>query len=140
MKVVLDTNVFISAFLSADSPPDRIVRAWRRGDFELITSAPLLYELTTVLARPHIATRLGWTPEERAFTIAALREAATTVLPTKTIDAIPSDPSDNRILEAAVTAQADYIVSGDQDLLNLQEFQGIQIVTPARFLAILAAQ
>jgi|SRR5450759_1434163 putative PIN family toxin of toxin-antitoxin system len=137
MKAVLDTNVFVSAFLSAGSPPDRIVRAWRRGDFELVTSAPILSELEAVLARPHIAKRLGWNAEEQTATIAALSDAATVVVPTEKITAITSDPSDNRILEAAVAVQADYIVSGDSDLLNLHVFEGMEIVTPARFAAIL---
>jgi predicted nucleic acid-binding protein len=80
---------------------------------------------------------VGWNAEEQTATIAALGDAGTVVVPTEKITAITSGPSDNRILEAAVAAHPDYVVSGDSDLLNPHVFGGIEIVTPARFAAIL---
>jgi putative PIN family toxin of toxin-antitoxin system len=138
MRAVLDTNVVVSAVLSAGSPPDSILQAWRRGAFELATTTPLLRELETVLKRGHIAGRLGWPSWERRAFVDDLRENSTLVVPEKRLQVIRADPSDNRILEAAAAAQADYVVSGDRHLLDLKTYEGIQIVTPARFVAILA--
>ncbi len=140
MRAVLDTNVLVSAVLSAGSPPDSIMRAWRRGAFELANTAPLLRELETVLKRDHIAGRLGWPAWERRAFIRDLGEDAISVAPEESLQVVLADPSDNRVLEAAVAAQADYVVSGDHHLLGLKTYEGVQIVTPARFVAILVAE
>ncbi len=68
-----------------------------------------------------------------------IRTRAEVVRPQERLDVVQQDPSDNRVLGAAVEGQADYIVSGDQHLLALGSFEGIEIVSPARFAAILAA-
>jgi putative PIN family toxin of toxin-antitoxin system len=138
MRAVADTNVIVSAVLSKGSPPDLILQHWRRGTFQLVTSAPLLRELDDVLGRPEIARRHKWSPNERAAFVVSLSESAIVVAPEKQLDVIAEDPDDNRVLEAAVEAHADYIVSGDRHLLELESYEGIQIVTPARFNAILA--
>ena len=139
MRVVLDINVIVSAVLIAGSSPDSIVRASRKGAVDLVTSAPLLHELEDVLGRPRIAKRLGWTAEERAFFIEALADFAVIVAPKERVQVVKADPADNRVLEAAVAGSADYVVSGDHHLLELGSYEGIPIVTPARFAAILAA-
>ena len=72
MRVVLDTNVLVSAVLSRGSPPDSILRAWRRGSFELVISTRLLGELENVLARPRIRRRLRWSTDERTIFVTAL--------------------------------------------------------------------
>jgi len=139
MRAVLDTNVIVSAVISPGSPPDSILRASRRGALDLVTSAPLLRELEDVLGRPRIAERLGWTPEERASFIAALADFAVIVAPKEKLHVVKADPADNRVLESAVAGGVDYVVSGDHHLLDLASFEGIPIVTPARFAAVLAA-
>ncbi len=139
MRAVLDTNVLVSGVLSRSSPPDSILQSWRRGAFHLVTSAPLLRELEAVLNRPRIANRLGWSFKERRAFIIALSDSAIVVLPHQQLRVIQADPADNRVLEAAIQAQADYVVSGDHHLLELGSYEGIEIVTPARFNAILAA-
>ncbi len=140
MRVVLDTNVLISAVLSRGSPPDLILRAWRTGSFELVISTPLLRELEKVLARPRIRRRLQWSTDERTIFVAALSEGALVVTPEEELRVIRADVADNRVLEAAVRAEADFIVSGDRHLLELRSHEGIRIVTPARFLAIIASR
>ena len=139
MRVVLDTNVLVSAILSRGNPPDSILRAWRRGSFELVTSSPLMRELENVLTRPRIRRRLRWSTEERTAFVAALREGALVVTTEGELSVIQADPADNRVLEAAVGAGADYIVSGDRHLLELGSYESVRIVTPARFLAIIAS-
>jgi putative PIN family toxin of toxin-antitoxin system len=139
MRAVLDTNVIVSAVLSGGSPPDSILRAWRRKAFQLVTSAPLLRELETVLRRPHIANRLGWSARERRAFVGDLSEGAIVVVPERRLEVVLADPSDNRVLEAAIAAEVDYIVSGGQHLLDLKTYERVQIVTPARLVAVLAA-
>lgn len=139
MRVVLDTNVLVSAVLSRDSPPDSILRAWRRGSFELVISTRLLGELENVLARPRIRRHLRWSTDERTAFVTALSEDTLVVTPEEELRVIQADPADNRVLEAAVRAEADYIVSGDRHLLELRIHEGVSIVTPARFLAIIAS-
>lgn len=137
MRAVLDTNVIVSAVLSSAGPPDSILRAWRGGSFHLVTSAPLLLELADVLARPHIRRRTGFSAAETAELVQMIADSAMVVEPTEAIDAVPGDAADNRLLEAAVAARADFIVSGDKRVLELESFRESAIVTPARFLALL---
>ncbi len=139
MRVVLDTNVLVSAVLSRGSPPDSILRAWRTGSFELVISTPLLRELEKVLARPRIRRRFRWSTDERTIFVAALSEGALVVSPEEELRGIQADVVDNRVLEATVRAEAVYIVSSDRHLLALRSHESVRIVTPARFLAIIAS-
>lgn len=138
MKIVLDTNVVVSAAVSPKGPPAEIVRAWRAHSFTWVTSPPLLGELARALLSARVRRYLAWGEDEIAEFLATVRQAAEVTSPTRQIDVIRDDPADNRVLEAAVSAQADYIVSGDHHLLDLKIHEGVQIVTPARFVAILA--
>ena len=140
MKAVVDTNVIVSAGLRSGTPPDAVVRAWIDGRFEAITSEQLLRELEAVVERPWLARRLAWAQGDRSSFIAGLRRRATIVEPTVSLSVVTRDPSDNRVLEAALAGEADYIVTGDQHLLELGGFEGVEIVTPARFVAVLAEQ
>ena len=138
MKAVVDTNVIVSAGLRSGTPPDAVVRAWIEARFEAITSEQLLRELETVLKRPRLARRLAWSQSDTVSFIAGLRRRATIVEPTVSLSVVTQDPSDNRVLEAALAGEAEYIVTGDQHLLELGDFEGVEIVTPARFVAVLA--
>ena len=106
----------------------------------MVTSAPLLRELQDVLSRPRISQRLGWSADERRKFLAALRDASILVFPKQKLRVVRADPSDDRVLEAAVEARADYIVSGDQHLLDIGSYDGSEIVSPVRFLTLLSLQ
>jgi putative PIN family toxin of toxin-antitoxin system len=80
---------------------------------------------------------LTWTLGDIDLFFIRLEAQAEIARPTRRVDAVSRDPDDNRVLEAAIAGHADYIVTRDGDLLDLQEFEGIPIVSPARFLAIL---
>lgn len=136
MRVVLDTNVLISAVIAVGSPY-RIYQAWLDGAFELITSAALLREVELVIARPHIAERIQTPNFRRSEFLGEFRERGLLVTPRQEVHRIAIDPPDNRVLEAAVEGRADYIVTGDGHLLDLGRHEGTDIVTPTRFLAIL---
>lgn len=135
---MIDTNVFISAAIKANTPPERAVEGWRAQRFELVTSRPLLDELEQVMERPRIRQLTGYTPEREQELLASLNRLAIVVSPDESLAVVSDDPSDDRVLEAAVAGEADYVVSGDRHLLELGSFRGIGIVTPARFLEILA--
>lgn len=139
MRAVLDTNVVVSGALSRGSPPGLVLRAARLREFELVTSEALLEEWRDVLARAKIHARIGWSMEETAEFVNGLLVGAEIVSPTQSVAVITKDESDNRVLEAAVEGDADYIVSGDNHLLELKEHAGIRVVTPATFVAILQA-
>ncbi len=130
---VLDTNVLVSGLGWRTSAPGRLVDLAVEGRFVLATSEPLLDELKRVLAYPRLAPFLQTTPELTRL----VAEVAVVVEPTGKIERIERDPADNRVLEAAAAAHADHIVSGDRDLLDLGEFEGIAILRPREFLSLL---
>lgn len=132
MRIVLDVNVLVSG-IGWDGPPNRILRACRTGRLRLILTEAILEELGRVLAYPKLA-RLASHPDLPVI-LAWLHRPEHLVIPTRRIDVIANDPPDNRILEAAVAGQAELIISGDEDLLRLAEFEGISIVTAAAFTA-----
>ena len=138
MEVVLDTNVAVSAAINPKGPPAQIIKAWRAQSFTWVTSESLLVELERTLRAPRLRRYIAWGDNELNEFLAAVHQLTRIASPTRTINIITSDPADNRVLEAAVAGGAEYIVSGDQALLELGAFEGVQIVTPARFTAILA--
>jgi putative PIN family toxin of toxin-antitoxin system len=128
MRIVVDTNVFVSAVLKANSLPFVVVRWIERHD-GLLKSAATEDELLGVLQRPRIAAVTA--PSFRAGLTMLLADAELVEI-TEQI-AVCRDLKDDKFLELAVNGRADLIVSGDQDLLVLNPFRGIPIVTPAAF-------
>ncbi|MBI2865470.1 MAG: putative toxin-antitoxin system toxin component, PIN family, partial [Chloroflexi bacterium] len=134
------TNVLVSRFLSPRGSPARILEQWERQSFDLVVSEALLEEYRRALLYPRVAAHHGLSPEEVAGVIDGVRQAALIVNPGRRIDAVARDPADNRILECAVAGEAEYVVSGDAHLLDIGEFEGIQILPPKAFLAVLDAE
>ena len=132
MRVVLDTNVLISALAFPGSTPDQILQRVRRRETDLFISSFILGELERVLAR-----KFRHTTAEVRQRVAAIRRMATLVEPGERIHLVEAIDDDNRILECAVAARADYLVTGDREhLLPLRSVQGIPIITPAAFVAL----
>jgi len=119
MKVVLDSNIFLSGLMLPKSQPGKILSAWRSSAFELVLSEPMLIELTRVLAYPKIRKRIAWSDEEIDHFITLLRFKATIV----SIEGV-----DAPVLAALIASDADCLVSGDQDLLCLNEQYPIETV------------
>ena len=132
MRVVLDTNVIVSG-LNFPGNERLVLELALRGRFELCLSPFILEEVAGVLGR-----KFDWTEERSAQALRALGDAATVVEPPRLPEVIESDHADNRILECAVEASADYLVTGDRHhLLPLEEHQGARIVNAPRFLSFL---
>ena len=140
MEAVLDTNVIVSALLSPRGAPAEIFSAWQRGRFTYVTSPPLLDELARALSYPRVRKFLTWTDEERGEFLEALAYAARLVIPTIELNVLSDDPDDNRVLEAAVAVGASHVVTGDRHLLDLESYEQVEIVSPARFLAHLSLE
>ena len=134
MRAVIDTNVIVSGLLRSTGPPAATVTAGEGNVFLWITSPPLLAEVERVLRRPHI--RRVVRDERIAKFLRDIQELATIVDPNDRLD-VSRDADDNRVLEAAIAGNANYIVTGDRDLLELRSYSGIRIVTPADFVKLL---
>lgn len=129
MRVVLDTNVFISAALKQDSVPALVVLGAEKSHV-VLKSIPTERQLFDVLARPYFAPLID--VKARAW-LRGIMAGAELVGIVKRIAAC-RDRTDDKFLELAVSGRADVIVSGDADLLDLHPFRGVPIVMPAEFL------
>jgi len=138
MRVVVDANVLVSAVISTRGSPGEIVRLWKAGAFELVASPSILSEVQRVICYPKIQQRYNL-PEKEVRTFLALLSSHTMVVePARELSIISSDdPSDNQYLACATAGQAAYIVTGDHHLLDLRRYEGVDILSPAAFLAIL---
>jgi uncharacterized protein len=128
MRVVIDTNVFVSAVLGGKL--GIIVDEWKANKFTLIVSEAVVREYLDVITRP----KFNIPAPEIAATTDYLLKTAEFVTPLESITAIESDPSDNKFLEAAMQGNAIYIVSGDNHLLGLKTFRNISIITAREFI------
>lgn len=133
IKAVLDTNVLVSGLVSQKGPPRQILDAWLEGRYTLVLSLYLVDELAHVLTYPRIAERVRLMQEELEAILAALLSQAELTPGKLQLPGVTRDPKDDPVVACAVEGQADYIVSGDQDLLVLGEYEGVQVVTPRRF-------
>ncbi len=132
-KVVLDTNTFISGILW-DGNEGKIIEKAERNEIQLFISQKLLQELEEVLKREKFSKKLEgkkYTVNEAVTKIALI---ATLIESTHKINVIKEDPDDNRVLECAVSAKADVIISGDGHLLSLKNYAGIDIIPASEFI------
>lgn len=133
MRAVIDPNVLISAILSQEGSPARVLRAWIGGAFELVLSAHLLDEMERVLRYPKIRKRIS--PEEATAFVASLRAEGDQRPDPKVVASITTaDPDDDYLVSLAASAHA-VIVSGDHHLLDLRD--QIPVYSPTEFLELL---
>ena len=131
MKVVIDTNVFVSSFLGGR--PRQVIDLWKRGEIVLCLSKEILDEYVDVLHR------IGLGPEEELTELLALFKQGVNILftaKTPRICVVKDDPSDDKFVECAVKLKAGFIVTGDKSLKSIGEYQGIKIMSPQEFLKI----
>ena len=128
MKALFDTNVLLAAFLTEGVCEKLLTRA-RKRHFDLITCPFILHEFDRILVRKFSATK-----QEKEAALALIAEAAKeTVNPSEAPAGACRDKDDDSVLACAVEAAAEYLVTGDKDLLHMKMFKGIRIVTPREF-------
>jgi uncharacterized protein len=128
VRVVADTNVYVSA-LNFARAADEVLALGRVGVVELFISLPILEEIEGVLLR-----KFRWTAPRVREAVRVIRSFAALVHPAESVNVVLADEPDNRILECALAASADMIVTGDQHLLKLKRFRDIVITNPRGFL------
>lgn len=137
MRVVLDANVLVSALISDRGSPGKILKKWEQERFDVVLSPPILQELERVIHYPRIQEQYSLPEEAIQKFLGWLGDLVIIVNPTVELSVIQEDLSDNRYLECAKAGGASFIVSGDKHLLELEEFEGIVILPPSGFLALL---
>lgn len=140
LKAVLNTNVVVSGTIVNYGPPCAILQAWREGQFTAITSETLLAEIREKLEEPRIKRTYKLTDREISLIIIALRKYSHLVKGKLTLKVIKEDPDDDQVIIAAVEGKANYIVSCDRHLLELETYKSIKIVPPAEFVKVLGLQ
>ena len=136
-QVVIDTNVLASGFVRSNlaAAPVQVLDAWRARAFSLVISAHILTELTHTLNEPYFRQRM--TPEQTAADLALLQADASLTLITVEVHGVATHPEDDVVLATAVSAQVDYLVTGDIQLQKLGISEGITILSPRAFLDLL---
>ena len=137
MRVVLDTNVVIPATLIKGGNEDRILRAWPRGAFQLVVSRQILEEMGRVLFYERIR-KFQWMDDADVVALLQILAAESVLVAGRLKVKASRDPADDKFLAAAVEGKAEYVVTGDKDLLVLKAYRRVEIVTPGRFIRILA--
>lgn len=134
IKVVIDTNVFVSGAIWFPSKPGMVLNLFRNKQFKLICSEILFNEIISTLNK--ISQKESMSKKFIGLWFEILQTHAQWIrnLPSTNIC---RDPKDNLVLATAVTGKADYLITGDQDLLSLKKYQHIKILTPAKFLTLI---
>ena len=130
IRVVLDTNVLVSAFIKYGGNEWRILRKAILGEIILITSDEIIEEFESVISRP----KFGYSKERVNEMKNFITSASRTVVPDERFNIVKDDPSDNKIIECGVAGNVNYIISGNKHLINLKEFRGIKIVKGKEFI------
>jgi hypothetical protein len=136
MRLVLDTNIYVSSLISGKGNPAKIVNWWLSGAFEVLVTQAIIDEILRVTGYERIQKKYAAVRENRLEFAALIADQAVWVEATEQIDVVAADESDNRYLECAVAGSAQYIVTGDVHLLDLKVHEGIRILTPAAFVAL----
>lgn len=137
-RVVLDTNVLIrAAFRKRSSLTNRIYQALKGKKFILIMSSSIMEEIEDVINRDYILKYTKMTQAERTYFIQYIHDVSIYVSGTTIIKKKSRDSKDDKFLVCAAEAQADYIVTTDKDLLELDEHEGTKIIIPQEFVKFL---
>jgi uncharacterized protein len=138
LRVVLDTNIFVSSLLVKSGVPAQVLDTWRGNHYVLVVSPPLIAELRSTLSYPRIRRKYGIMDGDVERLIGLLQHDA--ILVSGVVDvtgAVPDDPKDEMILACALEGRADLIVSGDKHLLDLGNYRGVSIITARHFMQLM---
>lgn len=134
MRIVLDTNILISALVSDKGASAHILARCQAGELELLISPDSMAELRRVLTYPRIRKRVKYSDEQIERFAAFLAQFAIVLTPPTEIHIVAADADDDKFVALALTGEAQYLVSGDDHLLSIGQYQGIKILKPAAFL------
>jgi uncharacterized protein len=137
LKVVLDSSVLVSGFLTEGGTTATLLSRYRQGAFALCSSPWIIEETERALLRPRNRNRYHYRREDVRRFLDGLARSAQVFRDAPRVPVVTRDPSDDQVIACAVAAGADYLVTGDDDMLVLAEHQGIRIITPREFLDIL---
>ncbi len=135
MRVVCDTNVLLSGFLFGGHCRT-IIRLISEGRLDGFVSSALVAEFEGVLLRP----KFGLTANQVGAVVDLVRQTFVPVSPAESVTFVNEDPDDDAVLEAALAAGAEVVVSGDSHLLDLREFRGMRIISPASLIEEIQSQ
>jgi uncharacterized protein len=123
LKIVLDTNIWISALLYPNSKAGKILDHWRASKFDIVTSQSILDELKDVLTRPKIAKHVGWDEAkiDQYVTLLKFITECISIKPEQITVQLENNPGDTMVLTTLLLSKANYLVTGDDDLLKLKE-------------------
>lgn len=136
MRIVLDTNVLISSLVAAKSAPAQILARCNAGELEMLVSLDTLAELRRVLAYPRIQKRLYYNAGQIEAYIDLLQQIGVMIDQVPKVRAVPDDADDDKFIALALAGNASYLVTGDDHLLSMRQFQGITILKPAAFISL----
>lgn len=136
MRVVIDANVLVSAVIRPQGGAAQVLLHLRMRHFDLLASRATFDEFVTTIFRPRLRVKYGLTDDVLQPVLKLIFLRSTVLLPENKVAAC-RDARDDIYLEIAIAGSADYIVTGDKDLLVLHPFRGIPIVTPAEFLTLI---
>jgi putative PIN family toxin of toxin-antitoxin system len=139
MRVTLDTNVLVSAFISKTGHPARVLNVTLSlEDVQLVFSEQIIQEFVRVMSRDELLVRFDYTLANVEELARLLRKTAQMIKVRSAFNAVKEDPADNAILNAAYDGRCEFVVSGDHHLLDLKKFKGIKILSPRQMLDLLS--
>lgn len=133
MRAVIDTNIFVSGIFWEGNSCSKIIKAWTTGNFTLVSSIPIIGELTRILRTFKIKMDEDIITEWQNMIL----ENSIIVEPIERLNIVKADPEDNKFFEAAIAGNADYIISQDNHLLEIGSYDGIEVLSPIQFLKLL---
>ena len=137
ITAVLDANVLVSAIISKSGAPAKLIELLEREKYSLAMSQATLDELSEVLRREKLAVKYNLRESWVVEFLDHLRSVVVWCEPQGELSGVSVDPKDDKYVHCAVTARAQYIVSGDKHLLSIKRYEGIEILLPAAFLVVL---
>ncbi len=138
MRIVLDANIYISSLISGKGNPATIISKWLSGEFDVLISRPNVDEILKVTSYKRLQKKYKKIGENRLEFLELITEQGIWAEPAEMLTVVTADESDNRYLECAIAGGATYVVTADGHLLSIGNYQGINILTPAAFVALLS--
>lgn len=137
-SAVLDTNVLVSGFTNRRGASGQLLQLWLADAYDLIISVAILEETVRTFQKPYFRSRMGLA--QIAANLDLLRRRAFLTPITRPVHGVATHPEDDLILAAAVSSQADYLVTGDTQLQALRAYLGITVLSPSAFLQLVSTE